>query len=156
MHSQLAYQMGALIPSFCETSTFSMIEEACKVYGKFLDGDKDATKIEFARWKAYWLRQPVERRTKDIQEALSVAKQLGTYPNITELLQIFLVLPVTTATGERAFSALKYIKTYLRSTMSENRLNGLAHLFINKDIDLNYNDVVDEFSKSNHRLNFMK
>ena len=38
---------------------------------------------------------------------------------------------MTTATGERSFSALKYIKNYLRSTVGEERLNGLAHMYIN-------------------------
>jgi hAT family C-terminal dimerisation region len=41
-------------------------------------------------------------------------------------------LPVTTATGERSFSALKYLKNYLRSKMGEERLNGLAHMCINR------------------------
>lgn len=68
------------------------------------------------------------------------------------LLQIFATLPVTTSTGERSFSALKYIKSYLRSTMSELRLNGLAHLYLNKDIDLNYDAVIDHFGKQSRRM----
>ena len=35
-------------------------------------------------------------------------------------------MPVTSAITERSFSVLKLIKTYLRSTMVENRLNGLS------------------------------
>ena len=41
-------------------------------------------------------------------------------------LQIFATLPVTTACGERSFSALKYIKTYLRSSMKEDRLDAFS------------------------------
>ena len=52
-------------------------------------------------------------------------------------------LPVTTATGERSFSELKYAKNYLRSTMTEVRVNGLAHMFINRDIKLNYDVIID-------------
>jgi len=64
-------------------------------------------------------------------------------------------LPVTTATGERSFSELKYAKNYLRSTMTEVRVNGLAHMFINRDIKLNYYDVIiDMFGKKNRRLEF--
>ena len=62
---------------------------------------------------------------------------------------------VTTASGERSFSALKYLKNYLRSTMGEDRLNGLAHLYINRDINLDYNLVIDEFGRHNRRLNFV-
>jgi len=115
-----------------------------------------ATKAEFQRWQAYWSRQPasVSRPDKAV-DALRVASDLGTYPNLTVLLDIFATIPVTTATGERTFSALKYIKNYLRSTMGEPRLNGLAHLFINRDIELDYNLVIDDFGKENRRLKFV-
>ncbi len=37
-----------------------------------------------------------------------------------------------TEAGERSFSTLKLLKTYLRSTMSENRLNGLAIMYMSE------------------------
>ena len=55
---------------------------------------------------------------------------------------------------ERSFSSLKRIKSSLRSTMSEDRLNNLAILSIEKNIsaDLNVERVVDVFaSKHNNR-----
>ena len=52
------------------------------------------------------------------------------------------------------FSALKHIKNYLRSTMSDTRLNELAHLYTNRDKALNYDAVVDEFAKKNRRVQF--
>ena len=54
-------------------------------------------------------------------------------------------IPVSTATAERAFSELKLIKTYLRSTMGEERLNAFTQLYVHKDIKLEINDVLDEF-----------
>ena len=60
---------------------------------------------------------------------------------------MFATLPVTIATGERSFSALKHIKNYLRSTMAEEMLNGLAHLYINRYINLGYDKIIDEFGK---------
>ena len=76
------------------------------------------------------------------------------YPNIKILLKIFATLPVTTATTERTFSVLKLLKTYLRSTMCETRLNGLAMMYIYRDRDLVVDTVIDEFAKSNRRLIF--
>jgi len=35
---------------------------------------------------------------------------------------------------ERSFSALKFIKNYLQYTMTDERLNGLALLFVHPDI----------------------
>ena len=38
--------------------------------------------------------------------------------------------------------------------MNEVRHNGLAQMFINRDISFDNNRVVDEFGKENQRLNF--
>ncbi|XP_050919588.1 uncharacterized protein LOC127137146 [Lathyrus oleraceus] len=48
--------------------------------------------------------------------------------------RILLTIPVTVASAERSFSKLKLLKTYLRSTMSQERLNGLALIAIENDI----------------------
>lgn len=45
-------------------------------------------------------------------------------------LRIFCTLPVTVAGRERPFSKLKLAKNYLRSTMGQDRLNGLTILLI--------------------------
>lgn len=50
--------------------------------------------------------------------------------NVCITLRILLSLPVTVASGERSFSKLKIIKIYLRSTMVEDRLSGLAMIAI--------------------------
>jgi hypothetical protein len=155
-HSAKACMISILLPAYCcsNTNNYSSVEQAGQLYLQFLPSGLNALESEFLRWKAYWERQPVNKRTEYISEALHVASELGTYPSITTLLHIFATMPVTTATGERSFSALKYIKNYLRSTMGETRLNGLAHLYINRDIDLNYDAVIDEFGRKNRRLNF--
>ena len=81
-------------------------------------------------------------------------RRLGKYPIIEILLQIFTTLQVTTATGERSFNALKLIKTYLRTSMQEDRLNALARLYLNNRIKLDHSLMIDRFAKSNRRLNF--
>ncbi|KAK8357041.1 hypothetical protein V6Z11_A05G396900 [Gossypium hirsutum] len=48
-------------------------------------------------------------------------------------LKNFLTVPVTVTLAKRSFSKLKLIKTYLRSSMSQERLNGLAILSIEND-----------------------
>ncbi len=56
------------------------------------------------------------------------------YPNFWTALRIALTLPVTVAQAERSFSKLKLIKSYLRSTMSQEQLIGLAIININHSI----------------------
>ncbi len=53
------------------------------------------------------------------------------YPNFWTALGIAFTLPVTVAQAERSFSNLKLIKSYLRSTMSQERITGLAIISIN-------------------------
>ena len=50
------------------------------------------------------------------------------------LLQILVTMPMTTAEAERCFSTLKRIKTFLRSTMKEERLSALAMLTTEKKL----------------------
>ncbi|KAL4149319.1 hypothetical protein QTP88_003289 [Uroleucon formosanum] len=53
------------------------------------------------------------------------------------------------ATGERSFSKLKLIKTYLRSTMKSERLCGLAVISIEHEVgqQLTEKELVDDFAK---------
>ena len=48
------------------------------------------------------------------------------FGKIRKLAQILMTIPVSTATAERSFSALRRLKTYLRSTMTQQRLNSIA------------------------------
>jgi len=42
--------------------------------------------------------------------------------------------PTLTATAERSFSAMRSLKTYLRSTMSTESLNSVMTLHVHKDL----------------------
>ena len=52
---------------------------------------------------------------------------------ISTLGKLLLVMPATNAISERSFSALKRVKTYLRSTTGDSRLNHLMMLHVHKD-----------------------
>ena len=54
-------------------------------------------------------------------------------PEVSTLLQIYFTLPVTTATAERTFSVLRRLKTFLRSTMTQPRLNSAMLLHVHKE-----------------------
>lgn len=71
-----------------------------------------------------------------------------------ELQKIFCCLPVSNAPTERTFSALKRLKTYLRNTTAEERLNGLAHMNIHKEVNFTANEVLLEFCKKNSSARF--
>ncbi|KAH3784898.1 hypothetical protein DPMN_162970 [Dreissena polymorpha] len=54
-----------------------------------------------------------------------LVKKADLFPAMCEVMIIFLTLPATTCTVERLFSTLRRAKTWLRSTMSNDRLSGL-------------------------------
>ncbi|XP_026482044.1 uncharacterized protein LOC113389196 [Ctenocephalides felis] len=56
------------------------------------------------------------------------------YPNVYIAVRIMNTVPISTASTERSFSKLKLIKTYLRSTMSQERLSALSVLSIEAEI----------------------
>ena len=78
---------------------------------------------------------------------------MNSYSSLAVLIEILATLPVTTATNERSFSALKYLKTYLQNTTKEVRLNSLALLYVYRDISLCFEQVIDKFSRKTGKLN---
>ena len=45
-------------------------------------------------------------------------------PDLHMLIKLYLTVPLSNATAERTLSALRRVKTYLRSTMTQKHLNG--------------------------------
>lgn len=58
----------------------------------------------------------------------------------------------TTCEGERTFSTVRRLKTYLRNTMGETRLNGLAMLNIHREYTPSAEDILNELIKKSRRL----
>ena len=79
---------------------------------------------------------------------LNYVKRLEYFPNVCIAFRILLTIPVTVAFTERSFSKLKLIKSYLRSTMSQERLSGLAILLIEKEMlaELECKNLINNFA----------
>lgn len=111
---------------------------------------------EYERWFRNWTND--EERAKvvsDFAEAYQAADS-DLFPGIHAVMKISATRPSSTAGNERAFSAMKRLKTYMRSTMTTERLNGLAMLHIHQDRQVNIDQVIDQFSKLGpHRLAFL-
>ena len=75
------------------------------------------------------------------------------YSNTWIVLRILLTIPVTVASGERSFSKLKLIKTYLRNTMLQDRVNSLSMLSIEQEIaeNLDFSSLIRNFADKKAR-----
>ena len=62
-------------------------------------------------------------------------------------------MPVTVASAERSFSKLKLLKSYLRSSMSQERFNDLAILYIEKNMleNIDVDTIINDFASRNAR-----
>ena len=88
----------------------------------------------------------------ELQNAHDVFVELlplkSTFPTLLKLVQISMTIVVSIAHCERSFSALKHIKTYLRSSMGEEQLQNLSILAIEKKLasELSVDMVIDIFA----------
>ena len=136
--------------------TREKIFESCLKLEKFLTY-KDSKDIDANKLCSEL--QAVARKVSLNLKPLDVLNYIYDYnlpevlPNVVFALRIFLTLPVSVATAERSFSKLKLIKTYLRSTISEDRLVGLATLSIEHEIgqSIEMNEIISSFSKQEAR-----
>ena len=89
------------------------------------------------------MRSAVVRRDLPTEENVTVHTIVEILKNTTgaqtlldqvcRLTKLLLVVPATSATAERSFSALRRLKTYLRATMGQPRLNSLLVLHCHQD-----------------------
>ena len=89
----------------------------------------------------------------ELLNALAECRLESIFPNLSVSLRMFLTAPATVVSAERSFSKLKLIKNYLRSTMSQDRLNNLTRLSIESDIakQIDFDSVIRSFAKKKAR-----
>ncbi len=102
-------------------------------------------------WKSKCSRLPqAENETITLLGALKLADE-EFFPNVHAVLKLILTLPVGSVPCERSFSAMRRLKDWSRSTMAENRLNGLALMYVHRDLEVNPDSVLKRFDSTGHR-----
>jgi hypothetical protein len=97
------------------------------------------------------MRLSMPDRPMSSMEIFEYVTEADCYPNVSIAYRILFTIPVTVASAERSFSKLKLLKNYLRSTMSQERLNALATLCIEKKLldEIDIDSIVTEFASRN-------
>ena len=75
------------------------------------------------------------------------------FSEVHRLLRVYLTIPMSSATAERTFSALRALKNYMRSTMTQKRLNHvmLLHIYKEKVDQLDLKEIAKSFIEANAR-----
>ena len=92
-------------------------------------------------------------------EVLKFIKRHDCFPNASIAYRVLLTIPVTVASAERSFSKLKLLKSYMRTTMTQERLNYLATIALEDDMleQINYEGMIKDFiSKNAKRMSMFK
>ncbi|CAI6376013.1 unnamed protein product [Macrosiphum euphorbiae] len=114
---------------------------------KYIEADEVSAIGEFTIWH----HQVKNKNPKNATEAFINCNE-EIFPTVHQLLKILITLPVTTASSERSFSSLRRLKTYLRNTTGENRLNGLAVMNIHRDLVVTTDEIIDTLALKNRRI----
>jgi len=86
---------------------------------------------------------------------MSVAER-NLVSELVKVIRTVLVAPATNSISERSFSAMRQVKTYLWSTMKQERLNAVMMMNVHHDLTdtLDLQSIANDFcSKSEHRKN---
>ncbi len=135
-----------LLPSLVSCITSDEVSAIETFYGPDMP-NKTLFHSELEVWKAKCLL--IHEQT-DLINALKHADR-EFFPNIYTVLKLMLTLPVGAVPCERSFSAMRRLKDWSRSTMTDNRLCGLALLYTHRDMNINKEHIINRFDSSGHR-----
>ena len=135
------------------------LDDLSEVSQMYPDIDFCELKIQLANLATYFneneIAASLEECLKYLQSLSPAAKTF--YSEVCALARLILVMPATNAISERLFSVMRRVKSYLRSTMGQARLNHVMILAIYKEqVDkLDLIAIANEFVSGNeHRLRF--
>ena len=133
---------------------FKQAEEISKLFPPSDTVDPACLEAEFEIFPQVVGRSQVP--FKSVHDVRNLAyEHISIFPSIFEVFKLLFTAPVSVAKDERTFSKMKLIKNFLRSTMSDERLEDLILLAAEKDltdkIDLDEAPKVWD-SKKNRKL----
>jgi len=76
------------------------------------------------------------------------------FANLYKLMQVALTLPISSASCERSFSVMRRIKTWIRSSMNQDRFTDMSILHIERDISniIESENILNNFALKNRRI----
>ena len=115
------------------------ISEILTLYAKFIDIPQLTIQLKMIPdlVKAYNDKHPPIHTMTNVHTLCEILNSLSSsktmFSQVCELVKTVLTVPVTTATAEHSFSALRRLKTFLRSSMLQTTLNYVMLLHVYKE-----------------------
>ena len=91
-----------------------------------------------------------QSRSSNLLPALRACRKQQ-FPNVHTILHTMTVWPLTSCEAERSISGLRRLKSYLRSTITGERMNGLALLAVHRCISVSVKETIDAFASKQPR-----
>ena len=123
-------------------------------YGKFLNYSEKDLVNQFHMYTTFVQAKKNKVRLTTLHYLL-VEIPVKRFTVIFKLVRISATLPVTSCEPERCVSAMKILKSRVRSSIIDNRLNGLALMYNYPDLNSDPKIVVHEFALGNRKLEFV-
>ncbi|CAN1841426.1 Zinc finger MYM-type protein 1 [Linum perenne] len=135
-------------------------DHICQLAEEFYPKDFDGRDILTLKTELPYYSEHVVRNSEfEVSSLAKLMEKLVTrrldvqYIMICQLIRLVLTLTVSTATTERAFSAMKFVKTDIRNKMADDFLANSLMLFIERDYarKLDIDSIIDDFAKLKNR-----
>jgi len=83
-----------------------------------------------------------------------LSAHLSLLSQVSSLVKLIALMPATNAVSERRASALRHVKTYLKSSMTQVHLNNMMVLHVHKALTdiINVKSILTEFSTANENI----
>jgi hypothetical protein len=152
-HADILSSLQGFLPEHTDNVNDDHIEMCTKFYTQLLP-DPTQLSSEMTVWKQKWCSVPeAVRQMSTLESFISCTGDF--FPNVKTIFGILTTLPVSTATAERSLLTLKRLKTYLRNSMGDNRLSGLALFSILREINVDPSEVLERFAKTPRRCKLL-
>ena len=134
--------MKSISTVYPESQNFLNVDDIDE-FSHHIGADPNALKNEFIVIKAMLKSKTITDVIAFLNELLPLS---NAFPQSLQMIRAAITMPISQVTCERSFSKMKIIKNYLRNSMSDKRLSDLTVLAIERDIDVDYERVIDEFA----------
>ncbi len=152
---QILYALGDV----CQSETPKM--ESFTTVAEFYDMDEEILQVEQKMFTTFCFKHgfPEEKKLSVVLGFMQENHLFEMLPEFAQVMIILAVIPATSCSAERSFSALRRLKTYLRNTMSQTRVNSIALInieraYANAVMNNEIDRIIDIFGSRKGRNSF--